>query len=109
MGRGEGRRARLRTLVLAAAVLLAMLAVHDFRAPAGHGFAARAALTAIDQYRTWVSPHIKQFAGCRFTPGCARYTRASIEKHGFIKGAAKGAWRLARCGPWTPAGTVDPP
>ena len=24
-------------------------------------------------------------------------------------GALRGAWRILRCGPWTPAGTVDPP
>lgn len=46
---------------------------------------------------------------CRFEPSCSRYTEVSIRRHGSLKGSWLGLTRLARCGPWTPAGTVDPP
>ncbi len=46
---------------------------------------------------------------CRFEPTCSHYADAVIATHG----AARGSWltvrRLARCGPWTPEGTVDMP
>ena len=104
MGRGKGRRAGL-----IAGVLLAILAVHDFAAPRGHGLAARGAIFAIDEYRAHLSKHVKKISRCRFKPGCSFYGRESIRKHGFAKGVAKTAWRIARCGPWTKNGTVDPP
>lgn len=45
---------------------------------------------------------------CRFTPSCSQYTYDAVEKYGVIKGSVMGAWRILRCGPWTPAGTYDP-
>ena len=33
----------------------------------------------------------------------------SIRKHGFLIGGVKTVWRIARCGPWTKLGTIDPP
>lgn len=46
---------------------------------------------------------------CRFEPSCSRYAEASIRRHGAVKGGWRSLIRLARCGPWTPAGTNDPP
>ncbi len=46
---------------------------------------------------------------CRFTPTCSHYAAASIESRGALVGTARALGRLARCGPWTPVGTVDPP
>ena len=92
-----------------AALLLLVVAVHDFAVPHGRGFAARGALLVIDEYRAHVSPHLRGRLSCRFTPTCSAYGRAAIAKHGFAKGSAKTAWRIARCGPWTPSGTVDLP
>lgn len=104
MGRGKGRRAGL-----IAACVVAVIAVHDFAVPHGRGFAARGAIFAIDEYRAHVSPHLRRFATCRFKPSCSLYGRESIRKHGFLRGAAKTAGRIARCGPWTKPGTVDLP
>ena len=104
MGRGKSRRAGL-----IAAGLLAIVIVHDLAAPHGRGWAARGAIFAIDEYRAHVSKTVQKVSRCRFRPGCAFYGRESIRKHGFAKGSLKTAWRIARCGPWTPAGTVDPP
>ena len=104
MGRGKSSRARL--IVIA---VVAIIALHDFTVPHGRGFAARGALFIIDEYRAHASPRLRGRVSCRFTPTCSAYGRASIAKHGFAKGSAKTAWRIARCGPWTPAGTTDLP
>lgn len=102
-------RMRVRKFTLTAALILAVIALHDFAVPHGRGFAARGALFAIDEYRAHVSPHLRGRVTCRFRPTCSAYGRAAIAKYGFAKGAARTAWRIARCGPWTKQGTVDPP
>jgi hypothetical protein len=104
VGRGKGRRARL---IIIAIVLI--VAIHDFAVPHGRGFAARGALFVIDEYRAHVSPRLRGRVTCRFEPTCSAYGRAAIARYGFGKGGAKTAWRIARCGPWTAAGTVDEP
>lgn len=104
MGRGQGRRARL--IIIAIAVIVA---VHDLAVPHGRGFAARGALFVIDEYRAHLSPRLRGRLTCRFEPTCSAYGRAAIAKYGFAKGGAKTAWRIARCGPWTGAGTADKP
>lgn len=93
MGRGKVRRIGLALLI----VVLIQL------------FGTRPAIFAIDQYRAHISPHLRGIVVCRFTPTCSAYGRESIRKHGVIFGGAKTAWRLARCGPWTPLHTYDPP
>jgi putative component of membrane protein insertase Oxa1/YidC/SpoIIIJ protein YidD len=93
MGRGKGRRIAIAIVVLAAIQL----------------FGTRPALFAIDQYRAHISPHLRGIVVCRFTPTCSAYGRESIRKYGVFLGGAKTAWRLARCGPWTPMHTFDPP
>lgn len=94
---------------IGALALLALMLVHDLAVPNGRGYAARAALSVIDEYRGHVSPHIGGVVQCRFTPSCSAYGRESIRKHGFAVGSLKTAWRIARCGPWTSPGTSDPP
>ncbi|HEX2059655.1 MAG TPA: membrane protein insertion efficiency factor YidD [Thermoanaerobaculia bacterium] len=91
------------------ALLVLVVALHDFLAPHGRGFAARGAILVIDEYRAHVSPHLRGRVTCRFRPTCSAYGREAFRKYGFAKGAAKTAWRIARCGPWTDAGTVDHP
>ena len=102
MGRSQSRRAGL-----IAAILLAALIAHDLIVPQGYG--ARAALAAIGGYRAHVSPHLRSYVTCRIRPTCSVYGYQSIQKHGLFVGGAKTAWRIARCGPWTPLGTYDPP
>ncbi len=104
MGRGQSSRTRL-----IFGLIVAIIALHDFTVPHGRGFAARGALFLIDEYRAHVSPLLRGRVTCRFTPTCSAYGRASIAKHGFAKGMAKTAWRIARCGPWTSPGTLDLP
>ncbi|MFZ4467931.1 MAG: membrane protein insertion efficiency factor YidD [Pirellula sp.] len=45
---------------------------------------------------------------CRFSPSCSQYMIEAIEKHGPIRGALKGIWRICRCHPGSPGG-YDPP
>lgn len=104
MGRSKSRRAGLIALAL-----LAIVAIHDLAVPHGRGLAARCALFVIDEYRTHISPRVSGVVTCRFRPTCSAYGRAAIAKYGFAKGMARTTWRIARCGPWTAAGTVDPP
>jgi putative membrane protein insertion efficiency factor len=99
MGRSQSRR----TWLIVAAIALLLLVITD------RNIAARGAIAMIDQYRAHVSPHLRGIVQCRFTPTCSAYGRESIRKHGLIVGGAKTAWRIARCGPWTKLGTVDPP
>lgn len=104
----SGRRGLKSALLAFAAIVLAVI-VHDSVVPARRAFGARAAIAAIDVYRANVSPRLRGRVFCRFTPTCSAYGRESIRKHGLLVGGAKTAWRIARCGPWTPMGTVDPP
>jgi putative membrane protein insertion efficiency factor len=46
---------------------------------------------------------------CRFTPTCSRYAEAVIARDGVVRGGLKAIARVARCGPWTPDGTIDEP
>ncbi len=45
---------------------------------------------------------------CPFTPSCSDYFILAVKKHGPVKGACKGAWRLCRCNPFNRGG-YDPP
>jgi putative membrane protein insertion efficiency factor len=109
VGRGKSGGTRLRKFATYALLFVLVIALHDLFAPHGRGYAQRAALFAIDEYRAHVSPRLKGKVQCRFTPTCSAYGREAIAKYGFAKGTAKTAWRLARCAPWTAQGTVDPP
>jgi uncharacterized protein len=44
---------------------------------------------------------------CKYHPSCSQYALDAFHKYGFFKGAAKSAWRLLRCNPWSHGG-VDP-
>lgn len=107
--RGAAAARTARRVKAACGAVLLLLVLHDFAVPTGRGFAARTALYAIDAYRAAISPRLHGIVECRFIPSCSAYGRESIRKHGFAVGSAKTAWRIARCGPWTPAGTSDPP
>ena len=45
---------------------------------------------------------------CRFEPSCSDYFILAVRKHGPVKGAAKGVWRVCRCQPLCKGG-YDPP
>jgi putative membrane protein insertion efficiency factor len=102
-----GRRGR--AALLLALCLAAAFAWDASRAP-GSQWSAACAVGAIHLYQRTAAPLLARTgARCRFTPSCSRYAEASIERHGFVAGGWRAAKRVARCGPWTPAGTVDPP
>lgn len=94
---------------IAAGIVLALLAV-DFLLPPERQVSARLFLGAIDLYQATLSPLLGS-AGvrCRFQPTCSHYGEMAIRKYGTYVGSLKTVWRIARCGPWTPAGTVDFP
>ena len=100
------RRRLLWGLGLALAVLLAA----DLVRPPAAQLSARGLLAAIDLYQATLSPRLGRLgARCRFEPTCSHYGEAVIRRHGALVGSAKAAWRILRCGPWTPPGTRDEP
>jgi len=100
---------RRRLALVAVAALLALLAA-DLSRPPERQASARLLLAAVSAYRQVLSPRLAA-AGvrCRFRPTCSRYAEAVIRRDGALVGSARAARRLLACGPWTPAGTVDPP
>lgn len=55
-------------------------------------------------YRKFLSPILP--ARCRYYPSCSSYAMEALTVHGPIKGTILGAWRIARCNPWS-LGGVD--
>jgi len=83
---------------------------YDLRRPADEQATARSLIGGIHLYQAALSPLLSRSGvRCRFSPSCSHYAEASIEKHGAAAGLGRSIWRVLRCGPWTPAGTVDPP
>ncbi len=96
-------------IVLLVLVGLALLAF-DLTRPPEAQWTAKALLGAIDVYQATLSKALgASGARCRFEPTCSHYGEAVIRKHGALKGTGLALVRIAKCGPWTPAGTVDPP
>src|ERR1700709_1404578 len=91
-------------------VLFLSLAVLDLSRPPREQWTARGLLAAIHLYQATLSPHLGEMGvRCRFTPTCSHYGEGAIRKYGAWKGSWKTLWRVARCGPWTPAGAFAPP
>jgi len=68
------------------------------------------AIASIHGYRHALSPAAARIGlRCRFTPSCSRYAETVIARDGVVRGGVKALARIARCGPWTPAGTRDEP
>lgn len=89
--------------------MILLLAAESLLPPARQP-TARVLLVAIHLYQRTASPRLAA-AGvrCRFEPSCSHYGEAVIRRFGTVGGVARTAWRILRCGPWTPAGTLDPP
>jgi putative membrane protein insertion efficiency factor len=90
-------------------VAFALLAL-DLRQPPAEQWTARMTIASIHLYQATLSQWYTRIGvRCRFTLSCSRYGEECIRRFG----AARGGWmamrRVLRCGPWTPAGTVDPP
>jgi uncharacterized protein len=87
------------SMLLAAGTLV--LAVADSRG---------IAIDSIHLYQRTLAPLAgRAGARCRFVPSCSHYAEAAIEHDGLMRGGWKAVKRVARCGPWTPAGTRDEP
>jgi putative membrane protein insertion efficiency factor len=100
---------RRRKAGIAALVLLVLLVLDLTRAPADQ-VSAKVLLGGIHLYQATLSPLNRRIGvRCRFTPTCSHYGEGAIRKYGALVGTGKTIWRILRCGPWTPAGTVDPP
>lgn len=56
-------------------------------------------------YRLLLKPWLG--SACRFEPTCSAYTLLALQRHGALRGAALGSWRLLRCHPWCDGG-CDP-
>ena len=68
------------------------------------------AIASIHGYRRALSPVAARIGlRCRFTPTCSRYAETVIARDGVLRGGARAIARIARCGPWTAAGTRDEP
>lgn len=92
-------------------VALGLLLVVDLLLlPPRYQASAAVLLGAIDLYQATASrwlPHLG--VSCRFTPTCSHYAEAVIRRDGALVGSVRSLGRILRCGPWTPAGTSDPP
>ena len=102
------RRRRLKIGIVALALLL-LLGLDFARAPRDQ-LSARFLLGGIHLYQATLSPRMGALGvHCRFKPTCSHYGEGAIRKYGAWTGSWKTLGRIVRCGPWTPAGTVDPP
>ena len=99
-----------RRRVLLAFAFAATLCVWDWSRAPSRQITTGLELAAIRRYQAWVSPWLhKAGVRCRFTPSCSRYAAAILARDGFVPGNLRTLARLVRCGPWTNAGTLDPP
>jgi putative membrane protein insertion efficiency factor len=99
----------VRRALAAFIVVLTLLAV-DLRQPPDAQWSSLVAIGSIHLYQATLSKwYARLGVQCRFTPTCSHYGELCIRRFG----AARGGWlamkRVLRCGPWTPAGTSDPP
>lgn len=101
------RRRRRRLVVLAVVALL--LAADLARAPQDQ-LSAQLLLAGLGAYQATMSPAFGRMGvECRFRPTCSHYAVGAIRQDGALVGSLRAAGRVMRCGPWTPAGTLDPP
>lgn len=67
--------------------------------------AGRLLIAGVRAYQVLLSPLLG--SQCRFVPSCSRYFIDAIRRHGALRGAAKGIWRICRCNPLSRGG-YDP-
>lgn len=92
------------------ALLVVALLALDWRQAPRAQWTNRALLAAVRGYQATLSPRLSALGvRCRFRPTCSHYAVAVLERDGALWGGLETTWRLLRCGPWTPAGTLDPP
>ena len=103
-------RRRSRRPLLVSLALAAVLLAADLARPPQDQLTARAALAALAVYQATLSPLFGRIGvQCRFRPTCSHYAVGAVREDGALVGSLRAVGRVMRCGPWTPAGTVDPP
>lgn len=70
------------------------------------GLPAAALIGLVRLYQILLSPIFGR--QCRFYPTCSAYFIGAVRKHGAVRGALRGVWRICRCHPFHPGG-YDPP
>jgi len=65
---------------------------------AAGGRMTRAAIRAIEFYRSMVSP--LRLPSCRFMPTCSQYAVDALTEYGLVRGGWLSLVRLLKCGPW---------
>ena len=65
-----------------------------------------AMIALVRLYQLLLSPLLGR--NCRFEPSCSQYFILAVRKHGALRGALLGAWRILRCNPFCRGG-YDPP
>jgi uncharacterized protein len=62
-------------------------------------------LLPLHAYRRLISPALAP--RCKYYPSCSAYTVQAVRELGVARGAVLGAWRLARCNPWSHGGVDE--
>jgi putative membrane protein insertion efficiency factor len=99
-----GRSRSARNVLIGAAFILVLLT------PTLSNRGQTLAIGGIHAYQRVLAPVLAR-AGlrCRFVPTCSRFGEVVIQRDGLSRGGWELLKRLLRCGPWTPAGTIDEP
>jgi hypothetical protein len=66
------------------------------------GAAGRALIGLARAYQATLSPWLGRH--CRFVPTCSQYFIEAVERHGAMRGARRGLWRILRCHPFARSG-----
>lgn len=62
-------------------------------------------LAPVRLYQRFISPALP--ARCKYHPSCSAYASQALRELGPVRGTVVGAWRVARCNPWSNGG-YDP-
>jgi putative membrane protein insertion efficiency factor len=102
---GLQRKPEVRPLKPAAVLVVCAIAIAALAA-----YAQPLAIQSIHAYQRAGAPIAARIGlRCRFTPTCSRYAEAVVTRDGVVRGGWQAFKRIARCNPWTAAGTVDAP
>ena len=80
--------------------------MNDARKSVDHSAGVRAALFALNIYKSYLSPLLA--GNCRYQPTCSRYAYEAIERFGVARGVWLGTKRLLRCHPLSRKFGYDP-
>ncbi len=69
------------------------------------GWLERALVGLIRIYQFAISG--RRLPTCKYYPSCSEYMIDAVRKYGIARGAARGAWRVLRCNPFSRGG-YDP-